>query len=86
MAAATQRVASYARELAALVSTPGVNEQTYCPALQNLLAGLLRDRALPFQVRVGTSQYRPAGASGGISNPAATRAVKAGHHGGSRGG
>jgi hypothetical protein len=61
MAAATQRVASYARELAPLVSTPGVNEPTYYPAIQNLLAGLLRDRALPFQVRVGTSQYRPTG-------------------------
>jgi len=58
---ATHRVASYARELAPLVSTPGVNEPTYYPALQSLLAGLLRDRALPFQVRVGTSQYRPTG-------------------------
>lgn len=61
MPAATQRVASYARELVPLVSTPGVNEPTYYPALQNLLTGLLRDRALPFQVRVGTSQYRPTG-------------------------
>jgi len=43
------------------VSTPGVNEPTYYPALQSLLTGLLRDRALPFHVRVGTSQYRPAG-------------------------
>lgn len=61
MSAAGQRVASYARELAPLLSTPGVNEPTYYPALQSLLAGLLRDRALPFHVRVGTSQYRPTG-------------------------
>ena len=43
-----------------------MNEATFYPALQSLLAGLLRDRALPFQVRVGTSQHR---SSGGADMP-----------------
>jgi hypothetical protein len=59
--AASERVASYGHDVAALVATPGVNEPTYYPALQGLLSGLLRDRGLPFHVRVGTSQYRPSG-------------------------
>ncbi len=61
MSSAVPRVASYARDVAVLLGTPGVNELTYYPALQSLLSGLLRDRGLPFQVRIGTSQYRPSG-------------------------
>ncbi len=61
MSSAVPRVASYARDVAVLLGTPGVNELTYYPALQSLLSGLLRDRGLPFQVRIGTSQYRPTG-------------------------
>lgn len=66
MSALGQRIASYGRDVAALVATPGVNELTYYPALQSLLSGLLQDRSLPFQVRVGTSQHRP---TGGVDMP-----------------
>ncbi len=61
MSSAVQRVSAYARDVAELMGAPGVNELTYYPPLQVLLNGLLRDRGLPFDVRVGTSQYRPAG-------------------------
>lgn len=59
-------VSDYAREVSTLAMSDSSNEGTYYPALRNLIAAVLADRGLPFQVRTVTSEQRVAG---GVDQP-----------------
>jgi hypothetical protein len=60
-------VARYAKAVAALVGAPSTREETYYPAIKTLIEELLGEQRLPFVVRTGTSEQRPAG--GGVDLP-----------------
>lgn len=56
-----QGVRKYIDETRRLSSITGTNEETFYPAIRELLASVLRSRDLPFDVRTGTSEARHAG-------------------------
>jgi hypothetical protein len=47
----------YALEIDALTASESTREETFYPAIRNLLAGLLLEERLPFEVRTSTSEY-----------------------------
>ena len=51
----------YAAEVVRLAASHTTTESTYYPAIRQLLASALRARALPFDVRTGTSEERAGG-------------------------
>ena len=51
----------YVAETRRLNSLANTTEETFYPAIRDLLAGILRTHALPFEVRTGTSEEREGG-------------------------
>lgn len=56
-----KRVADYVTETRHLSSLPSTTEETYYPAIRELLTAVLRENALPFEVRTGTSEAKTKG-------------------------
>lgn len=56
-----EHVASYIAETRRLHTLSTTNEETFYPAVRNLLHGALTDAGLPFEVRTGTSEARRLG-------------------------
>ena len=58
---------SYARDVSALITAGSTTEASYYPAIKAFVAAALAAEALPFDVRVNTSERKP---GGGINLPA----------------
>ena len=54
-------LAAYTKEVAHLAQSSTTTEETYYPAIRNLLAQILSERKLPFEIRIGTSEEREGG-------------------------
>lgn len=54
-------LADYRREVGQLAASRSTTEATFYPAIQALLAGVLREARLPFEVRTNISQQRSGG-------------------------
>ena len=52
------KTSDYVAETRRLSRLPNTTEETFYPAIRNLLAAVLRVKALPFEVRTGTSEIR----------------------------
>ena len=57
----TRVLNGYADEVRRLSTAETTREETYYPAMRNLLSGLLASMSLPFDVRVNTSERRSGG-------------------------
>src|SRR5439155_12332556 len=57
-------LAAYTKEVAHLAQSSTTTEETYYPAIRNLLAQILNERKLPFEIRTGTSEEREGGGTG----------------------
>lgn len=57
----SKRTADYVNETRRLSALPSTTEDTYYPAIKELLTAVLREQALPFEVRTGTSEAKAKG-------------------------
>ena len=63
----TVETARYVAETRRLSSLASTTEETFYPAIRELLTAILRSQTLPFEVRTGTSEGKAA--SPDFSNP-----------------
>jgi hypothetical protein len=54
-------LAAYTKEVVRLAQSATTTEETYYPAIRNLLSHILNERKLPFEIRTGTSEEREGG-------------------------
>lgn len=57
----TTPITDYAADVTRLAASHSSSEHSYYPAIRELLARALRDRSLPFDARVGTTEIRDGG-------------------------
>ena len=54
-------VAKYVNQTRRLNALPSTTEETFYPAIRDLIAAVLKERRLPFEVRTGTSEAKVEG-------------------------